>query len=112
MKTTTSSSPSFRSWSGVPGSTATTLSRRQLDPLGRLAEVHRQRAGEDDEDLLLHLVGVAAAARAGRVAPEPRARLLQPGGVVTSDACRDGSSSRPCGFGRSSHSCSPARTTW
>ena len=46
--------------------------RRQLDGLGRLAEVHGQRAGEDDEDLLLHLVGVAAPTASGRVAPDAR----------------------------------------
>ena len=47
--------------------------RRELDPLGRLAEVHRQRALEHDEDLLLRLVRVAAPSAARRVAPE-RAR--------------------------------------
>ena len=53
--------------------------RRELDPLGRLAEVHRQRPLEDDEDLLLRLVGVPPAAAARRVAPEPRTRVRQPG---------------------------------
>jgi DNA-binding CsgD family transcriptional regulator len=43
--------------------------------LGRLAEIDRERAVEDDEDLLLHLVGVASAARAGRIAPDVPARL-------------------------------------
>ena len=36
---------------------------RQLVPLGRLAEVDRQRPVEDDEDLLLDRVAVPLAAR-------------------------------------------------
>ena len=47
---------------------------RDLVPLGRLAEVDRQRPVEYDEDLLLRMIRVALAARAGRVAPEVRAR--------------------------------------
>ncbi len=80
MKTTTSSSPSFRSCSAVPGSTATTLSRRQLDPLGRLAEVHGQRARRGRRRPLPATWSAWRRPRAaGRVAPDPRARLLQPG---------------------------------
>ena len=44
-------------------------------PLRRLPEIDGQRPIEDDEDLLLRLVGVAPAARAGRVAPDVCARL-------------------------------------
>ena len=48
-----------------------------LVPLGRLAEVDGQRAVEDDEDLLLRVVGVAPSDRSGRVAPDVGPRLRQ-----------------------------------
>jgi hypothetical protein len=40
--------------------------RLELDPFGRLAEVHGQRSLEHGEDLLLRLVRVATAAAARR----------------------------------------------
>ena len=46
-----------------------------VHPLPRVAEQHRQRAAQRDEDLLLIRVEVAAAARVGRIAPHPRPRL-------------------------------------
>ena len=64
----------------VPAATETTLSRRQVEALGRIAEQHRQRPLEDDEDLLLHELPVAPAARARREAPEARPRLGQRAG--------------------------------
>ena len=42
---------------------------RDLVPLGRLAEIDRQRAFEHDEDLLLHGIAVSLAPRAGRIPP-------------------------------------------
>ena len=48
---------------------------RDLVALGRLAKVDRQRAVEDDEDLLLTEVAVASALRARRVAPDVGAGL-------------------------------------
>src|SRR5215472_314534 len=45
--------------------------------LPRLAEQHRQRAAQRDEDLLLIGIEVPAAARVRRIAPHPRPRLAQ-----------------------------------
>ena len=49
--------------------------RLDVHPLPRLAEQHRQRAAQRDEDLLLVRVEMAAAARVRRIAPHPRPRL-------------------------------------
>ena len=46
-------------------------------PLRRVAEVDGQRAVEHDEDLLLRVVGMALALRAGRIAPQVRAGLRE-----------------------------------
>src|SRR5258708_5266597 len=51
--------------------------RRQVAPLRVVAEQHRERALEDDEDLLLLEVLVPATAGSRRVAKQPRPRLLQ-----------------------------------
>ena len=53
--------------------------RAEVDALGLVAEEHGQRAGEDDEHLLLRVVGVPASGRARRVAPDAGTRLLQAG---------------------------------
>src|SRR5207245_6420583 len=53
---------------------------RDVDALRRLAEVHRQGPGQDDERLLLQLVAMAAALRARLVAPDVPARLREAGG--------------------------------
>ena len=52
-----------------------------VDPLGRLTEVHRQHAGERYERLLLRGVAVPAALGAGLVAPEVRPRVGETGPV-------------------------------
>src|SRR6478609_5782737 len=49
--------------------------RRDVYALPRLAEQHRQRAAQRDEDLLLVRVEVAATARVRGIAPHPRPRL-------------------------------------
>ena len=51
--------------------------RSQVDALGLVAEQHRHRPRDDDEDLFLRVIAMAAACRVGRVAPEPRAGVLQ-----------------------------------
>jgi hypothetical protein len=50
---------------------------RELDPLGRVAEHQRGGAFENDEDLVLNVLKVARAARAGRQAPDIGAHVLQ-----------------------------------
>ena len=67
MKRRSSSSWRFESWSAVPGWTIEDAASRQLVLLDRpvLAHVDRERAGEDDEDLLLDRVDVAAATAPG-----------------------------------------------
>ena len=52
---------------------------RDLDSLGRLAQVHRQRAGDRHERLLLQRMAVTAPLRPGLVAPEVRARVREAG---------------------------------
>src|SRR6266566_2724177 len=47
--------------------------------LGRVAEVHRERPGEDDERLLLERMLMAPALGAGLVAPEVRASMGEAG---------------------------------
>ena len=49
--------------------------RLDVDPLPRLAEQHRQRAAQWDEDLLLIRVEVATSARVRRITPHSRPRL-------------------------------------
>jgi DNA-binding CsgD family transcriptional regulator len=46
-------------------------------PLGRLAEVDRERAVEHDEDLLLHVIRVPLAACTRRITPDVRPRLRE-----------------------------------
>src|SRR5256885_7846666 len=53
--------------------------RTDVDPIGRVGEQHRQRAGDDHEDLFLRLVGVALAARPRRVAPDSSEGLREGG---------------------------------
>ena len=77
MKTAMSSSPRFATWIAVPGSTTATEPRGKLDRLGGVAQIERRRPLEDDEDLLLHVLCVPPATRAGRVAPDVGARLAQ-----------------------------------
>jgi len=62
--------PWFAVWSGVPGLTWMRPPGGHVLPLRRVAEVHRQRPGENDERLLLELVPVAPPLGAGLVAPE------------------------------------------
>ena len=50
--------------------------------LRRVAEVHRERSGEDDEGLLLELVPVAAPLGARLVAPDVRAGVGEAGAVA------------------------------
>jgi hypothetical protein len=50
---------------------------RYVDPLRRLADVQRERAGEDDERLLLCGVPVAASLRAGLVPPDVAAHMSE-----------------------------------
>jgi len=51
--------------------------RAEVDALGLVAEQHRQRPGDDNEDLLLDVVPVPAACRVGRIAPHPSPGLLE-----------------------------------
>ncbi len=44
--------------------------RPQIDSLRRVAEKHRQPAGEDEKDLLLSVISVPPSACAWRIAPE------------------------------------------
>jgi hypothetical protein len=48
----------------------------KVDSLGRIADVDRGVPVQHDEDLFLDVLGMALAARSGRVAPELRAALL------------------------------------
>ena len=72
----------------MPGATWISPPAGHVLTLGRVAEVHRQRAREHDERLLLELVPVAAPLRARLVAPDVRAgvgeagRLAQLGDVA------------------------------
>src|SRR5439155_10110000 len=52
--------------------------RRHVDALGRVAEVHREHAREDDERLLLAGVPVTASFRAGFVSPHVAAHVRRP----------------------------------
>lgn len=72
------------------------VARPGLDELGRLPDRQRERAGEDDEDLLLGVLDVAAAAGARRVAPDARPRLLEAAGL---GHVRGESGLRPLGRG-------------
>ncbi len=56
--------------------------RRHVLPLGRIADVHRQRALQDDERLGLDRVAVAAAPGAGLVAPHVAAHHGEAGQVA------------------------------
>ena len=57
--TTSSSSVSLTIWSTVPASTLHEPADGHLVPLGRVAEVHRQRSAQRDEGLILDALGVA-----------------------------------------------------
>ena len=59
----------------MPGWTTTTPPGSTSTRSPRLAEQHRQRAAQRDEDLLLIRVEVPPPARVRRIAPHPRARL-------------------------------------
>jgi hypothetical protein len=50
---------------------------RHVDALRWVAEIHRQRPGQDDERLLLDRVSMASALRAGRIAPHAPARMRE-----------------------------------
>src|SRR4029079_13721577 len=60
-----------------PGLHVDDTALRNLDLLGRLAQVHGQHPGDDHEGLLLDRVAMAAAPRQRRIAPESPARVLQ-----------------------------------
>ena len=62
-----------------PGLDVDQAAGRRVLPLGRLAEIHRQRPREDDEGLLLGDVAVAVSLRARLVAPEVRPRVREAG---------------------------------
>ena len=81
MKTTSSSSDSFRSCRAVIGRDGDDRARAEVDALGRVAEQHRQRPRDDDEDLFLRVIAMAAPRGVRRVAPEAGARVLQADGV-------------------------------
>ena len=55
---------------------------RHVHALWRLAEVERERAGEDDERLLLLRMAVTASLRAGLVAPDVAAHMREAGAVA------------------------------
>ena len=61
-------------------------------PLRRLAEVHRQRSGEDEERLFLERVPVTASPGAGLVAPDVRAGMDEAGRSLSSATWRGASS--------------------
>jgi hypothetical protein len=63
----------------VPASTWTRPPTGNLVPLGRVAQVHRQRPAEWHEGLILRAFGVAWPDGAGLVADEVRAGVAQAG---------------------------------
>ena len=68
----------------VIGSTRDDAARAEVDALRRVAEQHRQRPRDHDEDLFLRVVAVAPPGGVRRIAPEPGARLLEADGSVRS----------------------------
>jgi hypothetical protein len=58
------------------------LARSKVVTLRRLAEVHRQRPGENDERLLLQYVPVATSLRTGLVAPNVRPSVREARGFA------------------------------
>lgn len=57
-------------------------SGRNLDPLGRLTDVQRERPGKDDKRLLLRRMAVSPSFRSRLVAPDIAANVREAGAVA------------------------------